>query len=59
MAYLEFIKLALFAITRNKTRAFLTMLGIMFSVPIRAAVEAFHLWMYNPRHGTSWADIFG
>ena len=32
MAYLEFIKLALFAITRNKTRAFLTMLGIIIGV---------------------------
>jgi len=29
---LEFIKLALFAITRNKTRAFLTMLGIIIGV---------------------------
>jgi len=32
MAYFEFIKLALFAITRNKTRAFLTMLGIIIGV---------------------------
>jgi len=32
VAYLEFIKLALFAITRNKTRAFLTMLGIIIGV---------------------------
>ncbi|MBP1626557.1 MAG: FtsX-like permease family protein [Holophagaceae bacterium] len=30
--FLEFIKLALFAITRNKTRAFLTMLGIIIGV---------------------------
>ncbi|HET8900858.1 MAG TPA: ABC transporter permease, partial [Holophagaceae bacterium] len=29
---IEFIKLALFAITRNKTRAFLTMLGIIIGV---------------------------
>jgi hypothetical protein len=40
MAYLEFIKLALFAITRNKTRAFLTMLGIIFSVSPSAIREA-------------------
>ena len=39
MAYLEFIKLALFAITRNKTRAFLTMLGIIFSVSPAAIRE--------------------
>lgn len=32
MAFLEFIKLALFAITRNKVRAFLTMLGIIVGV---------------------------
>jgi putative ABC transport system permease protein len=32
VAYLEFLKLALFAITRNKTRAFLTMLGIIIGV---------------------------
>ena len=32
MAFFEFIKLALFAITRNKTRAFLTMLGIIIGV---------------------------
>ncbi|MDP2876053.1 MAG: ABC transporter permease, partial [Holophaga sp.] len=32
MAFFEFIKLALFAITRNKTRAFLTMLGIIVGV---------------------------
>jgi len=32
MAVLEFLKLALFAITRNKTRAFLTMLGIIIGV---------------------------
>jgi putative ABC transport system permease protein len=32
MGVLEFIKLALFAITRNKTRAFLTMLGIIIGV---------------------------
>ena len=32
MAILEFLKLALFAITRNKTRAFLTMLGIIIGV---------------------------
>ncbi|MDP1831236.1 MAG: ABC transporter permease [Geothrix sp.] len=32
MRILEFIKLALFAITRNKTRAFLTMLGIIIGV---------------------------
>ncbi len=32
MALLEFLKLALFAITRNKTRAFLTMLGIIVGV---------------------------
>jgi len=32
MAYLEFLKLALFAITRNKMRAFLTMLGIIVGV---------------------------
>src|SRR5689334_10794673 len=32
MGILEFIKLALFAITRNKTRAFLTMLGIIIGV---------------------------
>ncbi len=32
MAFLEFLKLALFAITRNKTRAFLTMLGIIIGV---------------------------
>ena len=32
MAYFEFIKLALTAITRNKTRAFLTMLGIIIGV---------------------------
>jgi putative ABC transport system permease protein len=32
MALLEFLKLALFAITRNKTRAFLTMLGIIIGV---------------------------
>ena len=32
MAFLEFLKLALFAITRNKTRAFLTMLGIIVGV---------------------------
>ena len=32
MGFLEFIKLALFAITRNKTRAFLTMLGIIIGV---------------------------
>ena len=32
MALLEFMKLALFAITRNKTRAFLTMLGIIIGV---------------------------
>ncbi|WP_005031606.1 ABC transporter permease [Holophaga foetida] len=30
--FYEFIKLALFAITRNKTRAFLTMLGIIIGV---------------------------
>jgi len=40
MAYLEFIKLALFAITRNKTRAFLTMLGIIISVSPAAIREA-------------------
>ena len=32
MALLEFLKLALFAITRNKLRAFLTMLGIIVGV---------------------------
>ncbi len=32
MGFLEFIKLALFAITRNKMRAFLTMLGIIVGV---------------------------
>jgi putative ABC transport system permease protein len=32
MNILEFLKLALFAITRNKTRAFLTMLGIIIGV---------------------------
>ncbi|HLO66023.1 MAG TPA: ABC transporter permease [Holophaga sp.] len=32
MNILDFIKLALFAITRNKTRAFLTMLGIIIGV---------------------------
>ncbi len=32
MALFEFLKLALFAITRNKTRAFLTMLGIIVGV---------------------------
>jgi putative ABC transport system permease protein len=32
MALLEFVKLAFFAITRHKTRAFLTMLGIMIGV---------------------------
>ncbi|MBK8726407.1 MAG: ABC transporter permease [Holophagaceae bacterium] len=32
MRFLEFLKLALFAITRNKTRAFLTMLGIIIGV---------------------------
>ncbi len=32
MRFLEFIKLALFAITRNKMRAFLTMLGIIVGV---------------------------
>jgi putative ABC transport system permease protein len=32
MALIEFLKLALFAITRNKTRAFLTMLGIIVGV---------------------------
>ena len=32
MAFLEFLKLALFAITRNKTRAILTMLGIIIGV---------------------------
>ena len=32
MALLEFLKLALFAITRNKMRAFLTMLGIIVGV---------------------------
>jgi len=32
MAFLEFLKLAYFAITRNKTRAFLTMLGIIIGV---------------------------
>ncbi len=32
MALLEFLKVALFAITRNKTRAFLTMLGIIIGV---------------------------
>ena len=32
MALLEFLKLALFAITRNKPRAFLTMLGIIVGV---------------------------
>jgi putative ABC transport system permease protein len=32
MALFEFLKLALFAITRNKTRAFLTMLGIIIGV---------------------------
>jgi putative ABC transport system permease protein len=32
MAFLEFLKLAMFAITRNKTRAFLTMLGIIVGV---------------------------
>lgn len=32
MNVLDFIKLALFAITRNKTRAFLTMLGIIIGV---------------------------
>jgi len=32
MAFLEFLKLALFAITRNKMRAFLTMLGIIVGV---------------------------
>ncbi len=32
MAFAEFLKLALFAITRNKMRAFLTMLGIIVGV---------------------------
>jgi putative ABC transport system permease protein len=32
MNFLEFIKLAFFAITRNKMRAFLTMLGIIIGV---------------------------
>jgi putative ABC transport system permease protein len=32
MAFLEFLKLAMFAITRNKLRAFLTMLGIIVGV---------------------------
>jgi putative ABC transport system permease protein len=32
MRFLEFLKLALFAITRNKMRAFLTMLGIIVGV---------------------------
>jgi len=32
MNLLDFVKLALFAITRNKTRAFLTMLGIIIGV---------------------------
>ena len=32
MNLIEFLKLALFAITRNKTRAFLTMLGIIIGV---------------------------
>jgi putative ABC transport system permease protein len=32
MAFLEFLQLALFAITRNKTRAVLTMLGIIIGV---------------------------
>jgi putative ABC transport system permease protein len=32
VAFFEFFKLALFAITRNKTRAFLTMLGIIIGV---------------------------
>lgn len=32
MAFLEFLKLAYFAITRNKTRALLTMLGIIIGV---------------------------
>jgi putative ABC transport system permease protein len=32
MTFLEFLKLALFAITRNKTRAILTMLGIIIGV---------------------------
>jgi putative ABC transport system permease protein len=32
VAFLEFLKLALFAITRNKTRAVLTMLGIIIGV---------------------------
>ena len=32
MAFTEFLKLALFAITRNKMRAFLTMLGIIVGV---------------------------
>jgi putative ABC transport system permease protein len=32
MAFLEFLKLAFFAITRNKTRAILTMLGIIIGV---------------------------
>lgn len=32
MGFMEFIKLALFAITRNKMRAFLTMLGIIVGV---------------------------
>jgi len=31
MGFIELLKLALFAITRNKTRAFLTMLGIIIS----------------------------
>ena len=32
MSPMEFLKLALFAITRNKMRAFLTMLGIIVGV---------------------------